>query len=60
MRRDSPGYEWHVSFAMTPTPESEAPSIFTAFQEQLGLELEPRTAPIEVRVIDAVEAPARN
>jgi uncharacterized protein (TIGR03435 family) len=56
----SGNYEWHVSFAMNPGPDSEAASIFTAFQEQLGLKLEPRVGPIEVRVIDAVEAPAPN
>ena len=33
------------------------PTLVTAVREQLGLRLEPRTAPIEVLVIDSVERP---
>jgi uncharacterized protein (TIGR03435 family) len=32
-------------------------SIFTAFQEQLGLKLESTTAPVDFLVIDSVEHP---
>jgi uncharacterized protein (TIGR03435 family) len=38
-------------------PDSSAPSIFTALQGQLGLQLEPQQVPMKILVIDQVEKP---
>ena len=39
-------------------PVSDAPSLFTALQEQLGLRLDPRRVPTPMLVIDSVERPS--
>jgi uncharacterized protein (TIGR03435 family) len=57
--------EWILMFAWEPNapapvrPEAadDVPEIFTALQDQLGLKLEARRAPVEVLVVDYVELP---
>ena len=45
----------------TPPPVNlDAPSIFTAVQEQLGLRLESGRGPVDVLVIDSIDRPTEN
>jgi uncharacterized protein (TIGR03435 family) len=46
-----------VTFRSLVNPQTDAPDIFAAFHDQLGLKIESRQAPIEVLVIDSVEVP---
>jgi uncharacterized protein (TIGR03435 family) len=46
--------------AQTPPAGRDAPSLFTALQEQLGLKLESTRAPVDVLVIDTVSQPTDN
>ena len=58
-----PGVGPGGGFPASPQPAeaaTDAVSIFTALEEQLGLKLEPQTGPAEVLVIDHVERPTPN
>ena len=46
--------------ANLPEPDPNLPSLFTAVQEQLGLKLEPATAPLESIVVTRIEKPSAN
>ncbi len=43
-----------------PPPDTSGPTIFTALQEQLGLKLESKKAPVDTLVIEHVERPSEN
>jgi uncharacterized protein (TIGR03435 family) len=51
---------WAAGNDGNPPPDSNEPGLFTAVQEQLGLKLEPRKAPVEILVIDHAEKPSPN
>ena len=63
------GWDFELSYAVegggrggadAPPVDPNAPSLFTAIQEQLGLRLEPTKGPVEVLVIDSVEKPTED
>jgi uncharacterized protein (TIGR03435 family) len=58
-------YDWTLNWSPdtgsgTPPENPEAPSLFTALEEQLGLKLMKAKAAVEVLVIDHVERPSEN
>lgn len=55
-----PGLPMPPSGAPAPTIDPNAPSIFTAVQEQLGFKLESTRGPVEVLVIDRAENPTED
>jgi len=44
----------------TPSPNSDAPSIFNAIQTQLGLRLTMRKMPMPILIVDQAEPPTEN
>lgn len=50
-------FDFTLNWAPEGTTDTNAPSIFTALQEQLGLKLEPARGPVDVLVVDSVERP---
>jgi bla regulator protein blaR1 len=53
-------WEATLDFAAQGDESGNKPSIFTALQDQLGLKLEPSTAPLDVLIIDAIQRPTPN
>lgn len=52
---------WTPNTSQPPADNADAPpGLFTAFQEQLGLKLEPTKAPADVLAIDHAERPSAN
>jgi uncharacterized protein (TIGR03435 family) len=43
-----------------PSAADTAPSLFTAFEEQLGLKLQPGKGPVDTLVVDQIEQPSEN
>jgi uncharacterized protein (TIGR03435 family) len=56
----SDSYDFTLDWSPDPPPDSKAPTLITALQEQLGLRLERQKAPVEVLVIDGIERPSQN
>lgn len=66
---DATGLQGNYNFKLSWTPDRDlgaapaegvGPSLFTALQEQLGLKIESRKAPVDCIVIDHVEKPSAN
>jgi uncharacterized protein (TIGR03435 family) len=58
--RDQPQLIPGTSSAAGVADPGDAPSLFTAVQEQLGLKLEPKKGPVETIVVDHAEKPTEN
>ncbi|HEU5179174.1 MAG TPA: TIGR03435 family protein, partial [Candidatus Polarisedimenticolia bacterium] len=57
----TPGFGGGPPAADAPAPDADAPpDLFTAMQQQLGLQMRITKAPVEVMVIDKVQKPSDN
>jgi uncharacterized protein (TIGR03435 family) len=54
------GFDFSIQYNRAGAPDSPHPSIFGAFEEQLGLKLESTTGPVDVLTIDKAEHPTPN
>ena len=53
-------YEFTLRYTSQLSPRDDAPSVFTALEEQLGLKLVPDRAPLTVLVIDRIDRPTED
>jgi uncharacterized protein (TIGR03435 family) len=53
-------FDLRLEWSPDSSPDSAAPSLFTALQEQLGLKLASANGPVEIIVIDNIERPSEN
>jgi uncharacterized protein (TIGR03435 family) len=51
-------FDFHLEWNSVKPSDPDRPSFFTALREQLGLNLEPAQAPVDILVIDHAEKPA--
>ena len=56
----APGPDGGQAGADAPRPDTSAPDVFTAIQEQLGLKLVSEKGPVDVIVIDHIDKPSEN
>lgn len=72
---DNTGLKWNYDFELTferdrplpigadvrePAARLQGPSIFSALEEQLGLKLEPKKAPVRFLIVDHIARPSEN
>lgn len=50
-------FAWEITYRRNQLSDVDAPALFAALEQQLGLKLVARTMPYEVHVIDSVEMP---